>query len=68
MYKTAALVAALAAALAYFFYLSPQPLFDYYYHTQRNITTHTETAMQSVSRQVIKKVLAIEQEEVSSPR
>ena len=65
MYKAAALVAALAAALTYFVYLSPTPIFDYYY-SQLNATTNAETTMQSVSRQVIKKVLSVEQEEVRS--
>ena len=63
MYKAAAFAAAVAAALAYFFYLSPQPIFDYYSHL--NITTHTEMALQSVSRQVVKKVLSVETEEVN---
>ena len=62
MYKTAALAAALASALAYFLYLSPQ--FTLNSLASLNITAHTDMALQSVSRQVVKKVLAVETHEV----
>lgn len=65
MYKAAGLVAVLAAALAYLVYPHTQAFLDQL-STVNFITTHKPETMQSISRQVIKKVLAVETEEASA--
>ena len=62
MYKTAVFSAVLAAALAYFLYLSPEslPLTS----NLANFINSEDMALQSISRRVVNKVLAVETAEV----
>jgi hypothetical protein len=64
MYKTASVSAILAAVFAYFLYClssqSPSHLSNLI-----NVSSSEEMALQSVSRSVVKKVLAVETAEVS---
>ena len=62
MYKTVSVSALLAAILAYLLYFSPQSLPRLSNLT--NITAPEEMSLQSVSRHVVKKVLAVETAEV----